>query len=87
MVTEQQPKAPPHFVGVYWRHFWNGQRFTRTHLFRDYPERGYQNVDPSEGKSICGETIPDYYRTVDPRCDPCRRCARIAKKLLEKEAS
>jgi hypothetical protein len=72
----------PHFVGVYWRLFWNAQRYTRTHLFRDYPERGYQNISPEEGKSLCGESIPTYYRTSDPvGRHVCQRCWRIAARL------
>ena len=76
-----QASAQPHFIGVYWRHFWNAQRMTRTHLFRDYPERGYQNRSPEEGKSLCGETIPTYFRTDDPSHDTCKRCQRIAARI------
>ncbi len=71
----------PHFVGVYWRHFWNAQRYTRTHLFRDYPERGYQNVSPEEGTTLCGERIPTYYNPDNPSHDTCKRCQRIAARL------
>lgn len=71
-------RAAPHFIGVYWKHFWNRQRYTRTHLFRDYPERGYANVSPEEGKSLCGEHIgDDWHEAPTDARNLCKRCQRV----------
>lgn len=71
----------PAYYAVYWRLFWNGQRFTKTHLVRHYPERGYADISPEEARTLCGETVMNYYRTDDNGTAShglCKRCARKA---------
>ena len=71
------------YTQVYWRHFWNAQRMTRTHLFA-YREQGYATRSPEEGKTLCGESIPSYYHTIEGASDVCKRCKRIADKAQAK---
>jgi len=92
--TCEQPVTPtdavqPTYYAVYWRLFWNGQRYTKTHLVRHFPERGYADISPEEAKTLCGETVMNYYQHDDAGIASrslCKRCARKAQDEAERKA-